>query len=139
MDMSKNDTCFDLGEVGQFQPHAKYHHGLDMVIYLAEDCTYTSEPVDGFLTIFWHPSRERAIGVKLKGFRHTFLKLKAKNGWSEDSFLPLIEFIEAALASGVGDEIMREEERRRKYEVARRLTAQIGLPPDQVREIVRAA
>lgn len=137
--MSTGDLCFDIGAVEQFQPHAKYHHGLDMVVYLAEDCSYTSEPVDGFLTIFWNPSRDRLVGVKLKGFRYLFHRLKAKHKWSDDMFLPLVQVIEATLESGLAENIMQEQERMQKYALAKKLTRQIGLDPEQVRKIAQVA
>src|SRR4051812_30677742 len=109
---------FGLADVGQFQPHARYHHGMDMLVYLTVDCSYSAERVDEHLTLFWHPHWQRLVGVKIKGFRHAFLRLKDKCGWSETDFLPLVRFMEGLMQGGLGDEIMKSQERRRKYELA---------------------
>jgi hypothetical protein len=137
--MNTADTTFDLGEVGQFQPHAKYHHGLDMVVYLAEDCSYMSEPVDGFLTLLWHPHDVRLVGIKLKGFRYAFFQLQHKLGWKEGDWLPLKCFIETWLTNGLGHEILKSEEAKKKYRLAKDYVAQVGLVSDEVKKITDAA
>jgi hypothetical protein len=133
-------NTFELGEVGQFQPHAKYHHALDMVVYRAESGPYVSEPVDEFLTLFLDAQNpERLVGVKLKGFRFYFLKYREKIGWTEEDFLPLMRVVETMLNDGLGYELVRREERRKKYELAVKCVAQITLTPAEAREIVCAA
>jgi hypothetical protein len=132
-------ASFELGEVGQFQPHARYHHGLDMVVYVTEDCSYTSEPVDAFLTLFWHPSQERLVGVKLKGFRHAFVQVRDRLGWEEGDWLPLVSVLELRMEQGLGEEIMRRAELRAKYDLARKCVAQVALPPAEASAIAAAA
>jgi len=65
------------GSVEEFQPCARYYGAMDILLYLETDLPYRADRVDPFLTLLWHPGKEEAIGVKLKGFRFLFQRAQA--------------------------------------------------------------
>ncbi len=103
----------------EFDPYARYYEAMDVVLYLQEDVSYRADRVDGYLTLLWHPHEDRAIGVKLKGWRHLFTRLQriveATGASLPDSqFVTLISALELALESGQGDDVTADAERVRK-------------------------
>ncbi len=131
-----------------FEPCAKYFEAMDTLIYLEEDVAYRADRVDPFLTLLWHPDKNEAIGVKLKGFRYLFECLQEVaeglgRKLDESQFLPLIAALEMAMTAGLGAVITadaekdRMAERRAKYEQARSLVkrAQATIDP---RELAKA-
>ena len=54
---------------------ARYIPTMDMIVYLND---LTSQPVlrrvDRNLSLYWHPSRQYYIGVKIKGFKNKFMQ-----------------------------------------------------------------
>jgi hypothetical protein len=118
------------GQLEAFEPCARYFESMDVLLYLEEDVPYRADRVDPFLTLLWHPSREEAIGVKLKGFRFLFQRVQAilraqRNVTVADSeFLSLVTALEVAMTAGLGAVITADAERQRieeKYAQARRL------------------
>ena len=119
-----------------FFPVARFHPEMDVIQYLKEDCSYRAERVDGSLTLLWHPYESRLVGVALKGFRFLFQRAKELYGISDDVFLPLVNFIQAALEAGAGEEIMGDamkKKRQEQYDIAIRFAATVGVPPEELR------
>ena len=117
----------DGQKLGPFRAAARYDRGMDHLVYLTEDVSYVADRVDRFLTILWHPSENRLVGIKLKGFRYLFTTVRAT--WkhlTERHFSQVITLVEFAMAAGVGREVMRKAEAEakakaeelRKYELA---------------------
>src|SRR5665213_2372823 len=117
----------------KFQECARYYEPMDFVLYLREDLPYRADRVDSFLTLLWHPHEDRAIGVKLKGFRYLFQRLQAifrAQGAtiSDNEFLPLISAVEIAMVAGLGASMTAGEERKRltkSYAMARSLVKSV--------------
>ena len=104
----------------KFLGRARYHPAMDMMLYLTRDEEYVAERVDHYLTLLWE-GREGGdlIGLKLKGFRHIFLTIKAENPViGEAHFLPLITVLQEFLTSGHAREIMDDPARKAKYDQA---------------------
>jgi len=113
-----------------FVPCARFYEDMDVLLYLEEDIAYRADRVDSFLTLLWHPDKEEAIGVKLKGFRFLFQRLQSilrSDGvkLGDEKFVPMISALEVALTAGLGSAITADAEHARrveeKYEKARRL------------------
>jgi hypothetical protein len=115
-------------EIKPFVACARYYEPMDLLMYLEEDLSYRADRVDAFLTLLWHPHEDRAIGVKLKGFRFLFERaraiLAAQNiQLGEAAFLSLVTALEIAMTA-LGSAVMAEAERKRceeGYERARQL------------------
>jgi hypothetical protein len=120
-----------IGNLDQpFEPGARYFDAIDIVVYLEEDIAYRADRVDPFLTLLWHPSKEEAIGVKLKGFRFLFERMQAiRRGVTDSEFPALVDALEVAMTAGLGAVITANAEQKRrqerriqeKYDQARRL------------------
>lgn len=115
------------GQIETFQRCSHYYAPMDFLLYLEEDLSYRADRVDHYLTLLWHPTEDRAIGVKLKGFRFIFQRMQAilspKGITVEDSdFFPFISALEVAMTAGAGAATMAEAEQKRreeKYQTAR--------------------
>lgn len=117
----------ELGtKVGPFEPASRYFAGMDMFIYLSEDVSYRAERVDGYLTALRHPHDDRIVGLKLKGFRWLFNEVQGQLGLADDDFVYLVEVLQIILVR-VGDELIRDVERRQKYREIRLLAAELRL------------
>jgi hypothetical protein len=127
----------------EFQPSARYYAPMDVVVYLREDVAYRADRIDPFLTLLWHPYEERAVGVKLKGFRFIYDRAReilASRGIPDqaDGFLSLITAFEVAITAG-GSAMMtaaEQQRRRERYDAARHLLLDVRL---SVREMAEAA
>ena len=127
-----------------FEAGAHYYAPMDFVLYLTEDVPYRADRVDKFLTLLWHPYEERAVGVKLKGFRMMFertrLILQTRGVTiSNQEFEPLITVFEVLMTAGLGSAIVADAERKRldeRYEAARELIKDAHYNP---RELLLAA
>lgn len=114
-------------ELAEFQPCARYFAPLDCMIYLREDLPYRADRVDEFLTLLWHPQENRAIGVKIKGFRQIFATLRtvvaaSGNDWlSDDQFPPLMKALEFAMTVRAGS-LMTEKAEEVRLEDQKRLS-----------------
>jgi hypothetical protein len=109
-----------------FSPVARYYPGMDFLLYLNEDCSYRADRIDPFLTVLWHPYEDRLVGVKLKGFRFLFERIKSVLDLKEDHFVLVVKAIEIALVGGVAEAMMQKQETKRimqMYEEARKITA----------------
>lgn len=124
---------FGFAGVLPFEPRALYYETMDFLLYLQEDLPYRADRVDQFLTLLWHPHEDRAIGVKIKGIRVVFDRirafLKTKNmDISESRFMPFVSAIEMALTMGLGPVITLDAERKRleeSYDTARDLVGSV--------------
>lgn len=129
---------------GDFKACARYYAPMDHILYLELDCAYRADRVDQFLTILWHPDCDRAVGVKLKGFRFLFNRVQQilqPRGilLSNEDFFPLMSVLEVAFTAGFGPGIMAEAERQRlvkQYDKAREMLEHINFDP---REVLEAA
>lgn len=110
--------------IPDFEPRARYYAPMDCVIYLKEDLSYRADRVDDYLTLLWHPHERRAIGIKIKGFRFLFERLRvicsAQNlDLPERAFVPLVAAVELAMTVRVGSDLTKEAEQNREGERAR--------------------
>ena len=123
-----------------FEPVAKYYKNMDFMLYLTEDCSYRADRVGQFLTILLHPTEDRAVGVKLKGFRFIFDRLRSVDERIEAGhFYPLVKALELALVGGMGEALMNDNDKSRlteKYEQAREIVKDAEF---QTRELLDAA
>ncbi len=144
---------FNDGELVPFAPAARYYEPMDCVIYLKEDVSYRADRVDAFLTLLWHPNENKAVGVKLKGFRWLFQRWQAfcrdekDVAVPDEHFVPLLKAIEIALTARLGEiithdaESARKEERvkiERSYQCAREIVDSVSVAVD-AREMQIAA
>ena len=126
-----------VGAVGKtgFTPQARYLESMDFLIYLKEDVSYRADRVDSFLTVFWHPQEDRLVGIKLKGFRFLFQRVKDILELKETDFLPLVKALKIALVAGMAEWLMEDVEKRRKleslYRKAQKLAVGIEVSPDE--------
>lgn len=127
----------------KFQPVATYFPAMDFAIYLKEDCSYREDRIDRGLTLLWHPYEERAVGVRLKGFRayYEFLRAHVKDLDKKLSFVSMVAALELSMRTGDGEAIMVDAEakrRREAYQRARELLLEVTLPSREV-EMAEAA
>ena len=54
-------------EMPPFRAGAWYCEAMDMTMYLAEDCSYRAQHIDGGMSVLWHPTEDRIVGVQLHG------------------------------------------------------------------------
>lgn len=102
-----------------FKPDSQYFPGMDMLVYLAEDVSYRAARVDGYLTLLMHPTENRLVGLKLKGFRYLFNEMQSRLQLTEHDFIMLVEVLQVVLVK-IGHELMRDAERQQQYQDARR-------------------
>ncbi len=102
-----------------FTPAARYFPEMDVLTYLNEDCSYRADRVDKFLTVLWHPYEKKLVGIKLKGFKFFFERLKSILAveLGEKEFFSLIAAIELVMTSGLATEIMNSVEYERRKEM----------------------
>ena len=114
-----------------FEPVARYHPHMDVLLYLKEDCGYRADRVDVYLTVLWHPQEERLVGIKLKGFKFVFHQLQSIADIKDAQFLPLVKALEMLLVHGVAQSMMDEVEGKRirqRYEAARDFAKGVQVP-----------
>ena len=115
-----------------FEPVARYHPNMDVLIYVKEDCSYRADRVDAFLTVLRYPHNDELVGLKLKGFRFLFQQLQSIIPLSDEEWLPLVRALELALVGGVGQSMMDAMEAQRvesKYQQAKHLAKDVSLSP----------
>jgi hypothetical protein len=117
-------------EKTEYSPVARYYTAMDHMLYLSEDCSYRADRVDPFLTVLWHPHEERIVGIKLKGVRFLFERVKAIVGLSDSDFMPLVKALEVALTVTLVAETDAGE-LQKKYAGARKLAADVRVPSEE--------
>jgi hypothetical protein len=125
-----------------FRAVARYNQWLDALLFLREDCAYVAERVDPLLTIFWSPDGDRLVGFKFKGLRFVFLAIQRVFDAPDDHFPPLVKWLEYAFSSGLGDEVLRQqdekrEDRENKYRLVRAMAQEAKIPKED-RELIAA-
>lgn len=126
------DSWTELRPNADFKPFAEFFPRMDAVLYLREDCSYVADRVDAFLTVLWHPTEERLVGIKLKGFRFLFNQVQAIAGLDPSAFIPLVRVLETALVGGVAESLISKLEKDRihtLYEQARAVVGDAHAPP----------
>jgi hypothetical protein len=124
--------------IPDFVAAARYYAPMDSVLYLREDVSYRADRIDAFLTLLWHPYEERAVGLKIKGFRFLFERLQAiaaaRGGVIPNQlFISLLEAVELAISVELGAVLTDEAEQGRREEAAKRAKKY-----DKAREIARS-
>jgi hypothetical protein len=133
--------------IPEFVPAARYYAPMDSVVYLKEDVSYRADRIDAFLTLLWHPHEDRAVGLKIKGFRFLFDRwqaIAAAGGKTipNHMFVSLLEAVELAISVELGavltdeaekDRKMAASERQKKYEKARELARAVQVNADDLR------
>lgn len=127
-----------------FTPSARYYGPMDYILYLEEDTAHRADRVDRFLTLLWHPYEERAIGVKLKGFRFIFERMRQileaqGTPVGDNAFVPLITAFEVAATAGLGATLMASADRQRLDEKYARARGLIRAVHFDARELLKAA
>ena len=145
--MALDDLVAEWGgnaPLGDFKPCARYYEAMDIILYLKEDVSYRADRVDSWLTLLWHPYEERAVGVKLKGFRSLFGRLQSQARalgveFSDDNFIPLLAALEVAVTASWGTRITAQAERDRidsQYQTAKTIVGDVKM---EAKEILIAA
>lgn len=108
-----------------FSPKARYYPALDFLMYLNKDCSYRADRVDSWLTLLLDPQEDVLVGLRLKGFKFLFERLKAIKGpqqheiskWDWKDF---ISFLEVALTLH-GEDLLKDisQDLKKKYADAR--------------------
>jgi hypothetical protein len=120
---------------------AVYFRAMDYILYLRQDGPYVADRIDESLTLLLDPTSRIAIGVKLKGFHHTYLQLKKVLGiikFDLEARIPFRTFISLAevAALQVGKDLINDTSRRVQfdsYEVARRIVGAITVSASEFR------
>lgn len=118
-----------------FSQVARYFRNMDFLLFLTKDCSYRADRIDHFLTLLWDPEKDVAVGVKLKGFRFLFDRVKAilevqGIDFAEMDFMYIAQVLEVAMAAGLGEEMMKDAERERLeegYKTARALIQNVKI------------
>lgn len=111
---------FAGGEIPAFAPGVKYYPNMDYLIYKQEAGSYRADRVDAFLTVLWHPTEDRLIGVKLKSWRLLLQKVAAAFDLKPEFEFPLVKALEFALAEEFAKEVMTNFDGRSPSERYRR-------------------
>ncbi len=122
----------------KFIPVARYQPAMDSLVYINEDCSYRADRVDIYLTLLWHPYEDRLVGIKLKGFKFVFEKLKSIMSLKDEDFLLLTKALELAMVGGAAEVIMRRAEKERierKYKEACEFARDIKVPSEELLKI----
>jgi len=132
------DLMNEIGitELGIFQPSPRYHHGMDMVEYHAENSTTVTDWVDPRLSLISHGHEDRVVGVKFDGFKYEFQRLRNKIGWREGQLLPLTDYLDVIRQEEVSEEIASIPGRDQKYDLARKCIRQVHLTAEDMQEIL---
>lgn len=121
----------------KFQPVATYFPAMDFAMYLNEDCSYREDRIDRGLTLLWHPYEDKAVGVRLKGFRayYEFLRAHVADLDKKMPFVSMVAALELSMRTGAGEAMMADAEakrRREAYQKARELLMEVTLPSREV-------
>lgn len=106
---------------GPFPPFAWYYARMDMLLYIKEDCTYLSERVDPYLSVFVRPEDGRLVGFKLKGFQCLFNQLKPHPRLRNLDFSFVVALLEMALGKGLDGDVIQELRAGKVNDVLQRL------------------
>jgi hypothetical protein len=122
-----------------FSPVARYYPNMDYLLYLKEDCSYRADRVDGFLTLMIRPDSDELVGIKLKGFRFLFERIKGILEIPDAQFVPLAKALEIALVGAAGQQMMAHAERKNyervqaRYRQAREFAAGVDIPSEELK------
>ena len=127
-----------------FQPIAAYFSAMDFVLYLREDCAFREDRIDATLTILLHPQEDRAVGVRLKGFRALYESVCERFPVLRKHlpFAKLVEALEIGMRNGNGDDLVNDasaRRRRKAYERAKELLRDAELPAEEVERVEKMA
>lgn len=124
---------------------ARYFSAMDFLLYVKEDCNYVEDRIDRRLTLLWHPYEERAVGVRIKGYRAVYqavlriLKAQDEDFDIEKGFISVMSALEVAMLTGDGEAMIAEAEQKRideGYRQARRIVKGAKVSADKVRELM---
>ena len=118
------ETIMAAGTPHEYRPRAVYFHDFDCVEYVKEDAFVIYERVDEFLTLIHDRTQKFAVGFSsLRASSIFLLRLLARStGSATNDLLSLVSAIEA-IAQFVGDDLYKDEERRRCYQAALEIAA----------------
>jgi hypothetical protein len=115
--------------IPEYRAVPRYERGMDHLIYLTEDVSYRAEMMHRYLTVLLHPTKDDIVGIKIKGFRFIFERLRGVLNLKEADFVPLVRLMEMLVGAGLGDHVMEAEKQRRyaqALEFVRTRNAQVG-------------
>lgn len=80
----------------KFRPGVFFLPEMDSLIFLKEDEDYRADRVDQILTLLWHPTEPKLVGIKLKGFRWIYQHLLEVGAIAENNFLTIVAVLDGA-------------------------------------------
>ena len=105
-------------EADEFVPVVFYYLHMDYLMYIREDCSYRADRISRFLTVLWHPyEADKLVGIKLKGFRKMFNRVRESAALDEEEFTQLIRWLGIAIRKSA-EEMIEEHEKIRLGEIA---------------------
>lgn len=110
-------TAYSSGSEN-YAPTAIYYVEADCLEYVRHDEPCVYRRIDELLTLILDMDTREPCGFKIKGFRNIYSKyILSKTSSEEDQFPRLVNVFERVF-SEVGDDIFKEESRKRAYEKA---------------------
>jgi hypothetical protein len=97
----------------QFASRAVYHHGLDFIEYVADDCFVVAGRIDEYLTVLKDGDTGELVGFKLKGFAYLYNEFVKP--YLGDAALPFLDIVPVLtyLAGRVGDGVFGAVDKRK--------------------------
>lgn len=116
-----------------YVPTAIYYREADFLEYVREDTPHISRRVDEYLTLILSMTERQLIGLRIKGFRHLYMKFASNKDMSDASFFLLSHIFEDVMKE-IGDNLFDEIERRKAYEEAISIAVrdQVQVRTDQI-------
>jgi hypothetical protein len=113
---------------------------MDALVYLHEDCSYRSDRVDEYMTVFWAPDERRIVGFRLKGIRHLFLEIcKTKEEAArEHVFRFVVDVLEKAFFRAA-EAVIDVKDRVNRYKEAMDLASDAEIPREDFEKFATAA
>ena len=103
--------------MSSYAPVAVYFESSDCLEYVRADDLFYYDRIDSFLTLVRDIDTKKAVGFKLKGFRHYFQHLNAEEALTEDQFVSVMQAFSVIYTEN-GESILDNENARKAYDEA---------------------
>ncbi len=80
-----------------FEPTTYFDPSMDQLVYVRSNAPYRANRVDEWLTFYWAVDRMELIGVKIKGVRYLFNRLRDVGVISKQDFVPFCLMLEGIM------------------------------------------
>jgi hypothetical protein len=124
------------GRESEFKPTVKYIEAIDSMLFLREDCFYRAEYVDEYLSLLWHPSEERVVGVQLHAWAFLYQQVQQITGIVE-SECPFGRVLATIPQVKISMDLDPTEEQYTSYEIAREATLGLSIPMEEMEKASR--